>query len=202
MLRAERISGISIHAPTWGATLRDGQSLSAFALFQSTHPRGVRPLSAQFRSGGQGISIHAPTWGATTMTCSGRVSEGYFNPRTHVGCDSVCLTALRRNFNFNPRTHVGCDSLVRYINGIINHFNPRTHVGCDSWPPQPHRRRFYFNPRTHVGCDSDRSSPGRLLRNFNPRTHVGCDRVFRTHPSKHNISIHAPTWGATVLLRF
>ena len=35
---------ISIHAPTWGAT-----------------------LSAQFRSGGQGISIHAPTWGATQI---------------------------------------------------------------------------------------------------------------------------------------
>ena len=36
---------ISIHAPTWGATREDG--LQGFVCkFQSTHPRGVRPLTS------------------------------------------------------------------------------------------------------------------------------------------------------------
>ena len=33
---------ISIHAPTWGATLAQREALTKL-LFQSTHPRGVRP---------------------------------------------------------------------------------------------------------------------------------------------------------------
>ena len=79
---------ISIHAPTWGATLKTN-NLDYPAAFQSTHPRGVRPTTetgvqsqAQFQSTHprgvrraslaaqcllQGISIHAPTWGATVQ---------------------------------------------------------------------------------------------------------------------------------------
>lgn len=37
---------ISIHAPTWGATLAQREALTKL-LFQSTHPRGVRLLSHQ-----------------------------------------------------------------------------------------------------------------------------------------------------------
>ena len=32
---------------------------------------------------------------------------------------------------FNPRTHVGCDTSYRSIHEIRVYFNPRTHVGCD-----------------------------------------------------------------------
>ena len=55
---------ISIHAPTWGATLAQREALTKL-LFQSTHPRGVRPLAG----------VHSP-------------HALYFNPRTHVGCES------------------------------------------------------------------------------------------------------------------
>ena len=37
---------------------------------------------------------------------------GYFNPRTHVGCDAEPTLTLSPGINFNPRTHVGCDNLV------------------------------------------------------------------------------------------
>ena len=81
------VQAISIHAPTWGATrmsfwrssrglyfnprthvgcdklTRD--DLIEMALFQSTHPRGVRPEGQGAGRHRQGISIHAPTWGAT-----------------------------------------------------------------------------------------------------------------------------------------
>ena len=47
---------ISIHAPTWGATLAQREALTKL-LFQSTHPRGVRPslrpyalIASQFQS--------------------------------------------------------------------------------------------------------------------------------------------------------
>ena len=56
---------ISIHAPAWGATY--GRKLSESSQrFQSTHPRGVRPIFAHRE----------------------RMSGVYFNPRTRVGCDN------------------------------------------------------------------------------------------------------------------
>ena len=32
---------------------------------------------------------------------------------------------------------------------------------------------------------------------FNPRTHVGCDQLTRDNALLQQVSIHAPTWGAT-----
>ena len=37
-----------------------------------------------------------------------------------------------------------------------------------------------------------------MVYNFNPRTHVGCDTPEDTLHPVIGISIHAPTWGATV----
>ena len=56
------------------------------------------------------ISIYAPTWGATH---AGRPAQGLhadFNPRTHVGCDTVMEVSCSLMLYFNPRTHVGCDN--------------------------------------------------------------------------------------------
>ena len=79
----------------------------------------------------------------------------------------------------------------------IPNFNPRTHVGCDGSIARRAIRCSNFNPRTHVGCDSkDRLNLYRYY-DFNPRTHVGCDPEIKSTVSSHNISIHAPTWGAT-----
>ena len=78
---------VSIHAPAWGATrnlrrrrlpqgrfnprTRVGCDFCAFrpsarlALFQSTHPRGVRHKAFFITEQGLLVSIHAPAWGAT-----------------------------------------------------------------------------------------------------------------------------------------
>ena len=83
----QEMESISIHAPAWGATLYKLVEFVEFFQFQSTHPRGVRPLcvsSIRFWGGFQSthprgvrpggttgilnsikISIHAPAWGAT-----------------------------------------------------------------------------------------------------------------------------------------
>ena len=65
-----RSTPISIHAPTWGAT--------------AVLVRGQNACS---------ISIHAPTWGATSHKSLSHKKSPYFNPRTHVGCDSRTLSA-------------------------------------------------------------------------------------------------------------
>ena len=165
---------ISIHAPTWGAT-QEAVTKAIDLQFQSTHPRGVRPMSASL---------------------TGR-ADNDFNPRTHVGCDSILGYEITGVSDFNPRTHVGCDSILGYEITGVSDFNPRTHVGCDgdvrprglqavisihapTWgatrealtkllkdlfqsthprgvrPPiqRTPRAGRYFNPRTHVGCDN------------------------------------------------
>ena len=60
---------VSIHAPAWGATISIITAIHSRAIFQSTHPRGVRP-STSARS----------DW-----------SPDHFNPRTRVGCDRHAL---------------------------------------------------------------------------------------------------------------
>ena len=101
--------GISIHAPTWGATSLTVSALISLRIFQSTHPRGVRPTETRSAVSPTthfnprthvgcdvgllvvivtvAISIHAPTWGATNASRVRLLDEGNFNPRTHVGCD-------------------------------------------------------------------------------------------------------------------
>ena len=122
------------------------------------------------------ISIHAPTWGAT-----------YF----HWSKD--------RKYKFQSTHPRG---VRRYQSFLLcrqtNDFNPRTHVGCDTYEtPNPLLTR-YFNPRTHVGCDAYAHAVERANYNFNPRTHVGCDFKSQGLSKWLSISIHAPTWGATV----
>ena len=77
---------ISIHAPTWGAT----SILFIFYLFkrfQSTHPRGVRPLTATDNLAELKFQSTHPR-GVRRMPFTGEQIELMnFNPRTHVGCD-------------------------------------------------------------------------------------------------------------------
>ena len=167
--------------------------------FQSTHPRGVR-LRRRERSSS---------------------SSSYFNPRTHVGCDHTARTLFLTSWYFNPRTHVGCDVSPRLLSALASQFqstHPRgvrhritpaledcseISIHAPTWgatapssssPPV----LFYFNPRTHVGCDRPLGSIILLIYDFNPRTHVGCDLWCFCGCHLRSISIHAPTWGATL----
>ena len=79
---------VSIHAPAWGATCTVVAWAAWRVMFQSTHPRGVRPAR----------SFHLPTKAIR------------FNPRTRVGCDVFKTVHLTREVRFNPRTRVGCDT--------------------------------------------------------------------------------------------
>ena len=71
---------------------------------------------------------------------------------------------------------MGCDLTELHVTTIPMSFNPRTHMGCDLRLPKKNLRLKSFNPRTHMGCDCH-------------------DLVVRVYGD--NVSIHAPTWGAT-----
>ena len=60
-------SRVSIHAPAWGAT--EARIVLGFrqAKFQSTRPRGARPVAAARPGPQPAVSIHAPAWGATGL---------------------------------------------------------------------------------------------------------------------------------------
>ena len=60
------------------------------------------------------------------------------------------------------------------------------------------RKSLGFNPRTHMGCDCLGVSLVSRSLCFNPRTHMGCDVAPPTKEREERVSIHAPTWGATL----
>ena len=87
---------------------------SLMLVFQSTHPRGVRPFGGFLRLFDVGISIHAPARGATCKQSPGHQPRTYFNPRTREGCDLRGVHNGRNEGNFNPRTREGCDLAVNH----------------------------------------------------------------------------------------
>ena len=78
-------------------------------------------------------------------------------------------------------------------------FNPRTHTGCDAALDKEFKREKSFNPRTHTGCDTAIIAVCIYRAGFNPRTHTGCDKQVIHALHLHQVSIHAPTRGATRL---
>ena len=146
--------------------------------FQSTHPRGVRHRKLYFPLPKTKISIHAPTWGATFLGIFRTRGPRYFNPRTHVGCDTEPSSGgpVKRVFqSTHPRGVRRCEpcrggayvsisihaptwgatsmTSGRWSDIIFQSTHPRgvrlPRSGRISW-------KGYFNPRTHVGCDGYR----------------------------------------------
>ena len=167
------------------------------------------------------ISIHAPQWGATCRVGAVLGPHIHFNPRTPVGCDDmlfpaffscslfqsthpsgvrrICLTEITSIMEFQS-TH---PSGVRQALGIKNLPLKMISIHAPQWgatlvtsPVEPLRSNF--NPRTPVGCDVRRNTPNYWMVYFNPRTPVGCDLKTLGPVGGHEISIHAPQWGATI----
>ena len=121
-------SEISIHAPAWGATpgRAGGDHQNRF---QSTLPRGERPVGVLHHLHGVGISIHAPAWGATRRQHHLRRPHGNFNPRSRVGSDSLTsVPALIPTPYFNPRSRVGSD-----VEGYISKEYVKISIHAPAW---------------------------------------------------------------------
>ena len=149
-------------------------------MFQSTHPRGVRPDGTVQQGDGYVVSIHAPAWGATRSAPGKRTGETRFNPRTRVGCDSGDIFVSVLTHSFNPRTRVGCDRVVPGSPALGVCFNPRTRVGCD-----------VFIEDVVVGAEGvSIHAPAWGATRYDSRSERW----------QESVSIHAPAWGATFFL--
>ena len=142
-----------------------------------------------------------------------------FNPRTHEGCDGGTDITSARPLSFNPRTHEGCDNTSLCFFGQCQSFNPRTHEGCDTSDDYdfeelrvsihaPTRGATLSTVGDCIRARFQSTHPRGVRRistlfkklssgSFNPRTHEGCDNARVYLLFIFNVSIHAPTRGAT-----
>ena len=80
---------------------------------------------------------------------------------------------------------------------IRTSFNPRSHEGSDlPWTMQAWHCGG-FNPRSHEGSDRVIALLLRRRNGFNPRSHEGSDYTMDNFRADVQVSIHAPTKGAT-----
>ena len=97
------VGTVSIHAPTWGATL--GCASAVLCRKVSIHaPTWGATILSLFMLLVLLVSIHAPTWGATLGDYYDFVEITSFNPRTHMGCDSLRLGRRKGGLEFQS-TH-------------------------------------------------------------------------------------------------
>ena len=209
-------AGISIHAPTWGAT--NGKISSFWSpKFQSTHPRGVRHVIKflvtnvqQFQSTHPRgvrhveytsyveycrISIHAPTWGATFLA---PLSFNFMLfQSTHPRGVRLYLPTLSTLCGISIHAPTWGATSVSFFKGLVYSFQSTHPRGVRPASIAVLLHCWNFNPRTHVGCDV--SALALRQRNW-ISIHAptwGATPVVTCLLVRHHISIHAPTWGAT-----
>ena len=124
---------VSIHAPTWGATIC-WTTLSYYWL----------------------VSIHAPTWGATTVIDNSRIKCKMFqftHPRG-VRLRLMISAGLTLLFQFtHPRGVRPFRWSIGYLVSIVSIHAPTWGATARRGCPVSHP--YGFNSRTHVGCDPD-----------------------------------------------
>ena len=189
---------VSIHAPTRGATRTGGTAYGGMAVFQSTHPHGVRPTHlCKFISNNFGfqsthphgvrlnlsawlypifnVSIHAPTRGATTSTFALSSFATLFQSTHPHGVrrsgESV-HTRLRRFQSTHPHgVRLETTPKERATRQVSIHAPTR---GATITLVQ--KEKFIMFQSTHPhGVRPKRVEPSAQVTCFNPRTHTGCD---------------------------
>ena len=168
----------SIHAPTWGATLKTIDNICIILEFQSTHPHGVRHNDRRDWTVWLKISIHAPTWGATTVTFGEPSCSRISIHAPTWGATGLIPALTRRDSNFNPRTHMGCDTLQPSGRGPRLLFQSTHPHGVRQIP------NCYIRDRKEISIHAPT---------------WGATEEYKSNSHKSRISIHAPTWGATAV---
>ncbi len=187
---------ISIHAPTRGAT-----TAALFGFPQSRHfnPRSHKGSDRCLDPGRfvEYISIHAPTRGATFTRKSFSACFLFQStlPQGERLPGSVFIFSIRR---FQSTLPQGERHEERAQRMNTKKFQSTLPQGERHFMLFFNHLKFDFNPRSHKGSDASTSVSKSALRYFNPRSHKGSDDENIDYDGiKNNISIHAPTRGAT-----
>ena len=141
-----------------------------------------------------------------------------FNPRSHERSDyspEAALLDIKRFQSTLPREE---RRLNQWTYKRLLHFNPRSHERSDVTKSGGNKYRGisihaptrgatlyeyleydykYFNPRSHERSDKYTARKISMILNFNPRSHERSDHFPINADRGYNISIHAPTRGAT-----
>ena len=121
------------------------------------------------------ISIHAPTWGATwhVVASIGQCDISIHAPTWSATTSARPPPAYRQISIHAPTWGATLGAVkVRSTSTIFQSTHPRG-----------------VRLREGIFCLN--------IQDFNPRTHVGCDITRYKNTGRYEISIHAPTWGAT-----
>ena len=168
---------ISIHAPTRGATFTHNIISFLNCYF---NPRSYKRSDNQFDGFTTlpDISIHAPTRGATIKTKNNSFLISSFQ--------STLLQEERHQFQ-----------VLFYMHFYISIHAPTR--GATSYSPIVTSTWFYFNPRSYKRSDYKDTAAYKIREGFQS-TLLQEERRFATLKilSGFNISIHAPTRGATM----
>ena len=122
------------------------------------------------------VSIHAPTWGATCKYLLVHSPTEFQSTHPH-GVRLPTPKNVHIVICFNPRTHMGCDATAGITKVCSERFQS-TH---------PHGVRHKTQDYAYDKCKFQSTHP-HGVRRIRADTCKICDVV----------SIHAPTWGATV----
>ena len=203
-----------------GCDVKLERELGCLSGFQFTHPRGVRLGGAFRHSQLFQVSIHAPTRGATLILWLNAYPQMRFNSRTHAGCDYPTSTNIKV---CSVSIHAPTRGATHNSTSINIHANVSIHAptrGATRPTPGNMIQPFCFNSRTHAGCDQNMSNNitrRKMFQFTHPRgvrrtvgihsikedlfqfTHPRGVRHHRLHifPRSPQVSIHAPTRGAT-----
>ena len=191
---------VSIHAPAWGATNAFAFRAYNYIVFQSTHPRGVRPMrqATSDKEDAMFQSTHPRGVRRTRRRRQSRLSQ-CFNPRTRVGCDSPPTNRIFAAQEFqstHPRGVRLAALLGLSIRVTVSIHAPAWGATGQQLPGNTSHVKFQStHPRGVRRLPLNR--PNRISR-FQS-THPRGVRPFPRRLGKDGalVSIHAPAWGAT-----
>ena len=192
---------VSIHAPTWGATRYIYSVEQPFCCFNPRTHMGCDIAREQMQFNSR-VSIHAPTWGATH-------SQYHILQKTEVSIHAPTWGATRYGDGFLCFLVVSIHAPT--WGATLERFITRLQILFQS--THPHGVRLAATS-AQISYQLFQSTHPHGVRHvckgwstfgvcFNPRTHMGCD--FSPPKSLYGyicVSIHAPTWGATVCQRW
>ena len=169
-------------------------------MFQSTPPRGGRPLGTD-NSPFVFVFQSTPPRGGRRTSRRGHHGANCFNPRPRVGGDLIMI--LRREVPISVSIHAPAWGATSARTSLL----PMASV-FQSTPPRGGRPRLAASTGRSARFQSTPPRGGRPAvrltiwppMRFNPRPRVGGDSSPSCSTRAKFVSIHAPAWGATVLL--
>ncbi len=212
-------SGVSIHAPAWGATPGLGSSPNGSSSFnprarvgrdqrfrqvveqrfefQSTRPRGARRGMCCGKYWRHTVSIHAPAWGATEVDRIFLVGRQFQSTRPRGARPQIALVTAN-GLTFQSTRPRGARLLGRTeAIGEAARFNPRARVGRDV---AKRGIRAYTEVSIHApawGATAPLPEGGLVLMFQSTRPRGARRLPLWTQKRFPSVSIHAPAWGAT-----